>query len=122
MFCDGGLACGQSVSQEGTHMTRKTRARLLLRLVTSIQCSAGMCTSTRVTRAGGTLNKCAEMMQASKGSSRMTDGQGNSFVRLMRGGGKKKGDGLDFCSCNCRRPASVALVTKSFFFFFPLVK
>lgn len=122
MFCDGGLACGQSVSQEGTHMTRKTRARLLLRLVTSIQCSAGMCTSTRVTRAGGTLNKCAEMMQASKGSSRMTDGQGNSFVRLMRGGGKEKGGRAGFLQLQLQAAGLGRVGHEKLFFFFPLVK
>lgn len=120
MFCDGGLACGfsQPISQSGRNTHDKKDpgpAPAPARDVHPVQCRNRYTCYAR----GGTLNKCAEMMQASKGSSRMTDGQGNSFVRLMRGGEKKKGDGLDFCSCNCRRPASVALVTKSFFFFSP---
>lgn len=80
MFCDGGLACGfsQPISQSGRNTHDKKDpgpAPAPARDVHPVQCRNRYTCYAR----GGTLNKCAEMMQASKGSSRMTDGQGISF-------------------------------------------
>lgn len=72
MFCDGGLACGFSQSVRNTHDEKGPDP------AHPVQCR-NVYEYTCYARGGVTLNKCAEMMQASKGSSRMTDGEGISF-------------------------------------------